>query len=147
MVLSHFEKLSEVVAKILEWIFTIVINAVVAPLSLLYSLTTKTLGSAWKMVDIPGIYYFWWSNRDKIIKYSNEDASVSSALSKIKGNPRVLLLLFALAVIPMIIAAAVKLLVRSWCPDNKDTGNIQDAEITQEPPELKLKRKPRKSSK
>jgi hypothetical protein len=110
MVMDKISTVTSAVAKVLDWIFTIVINAIVTPLSLLYTAITQTFGDKWKLSDLKGVYYFWWSHKDKIIKCSNS-LGVTSVITKLSRAPRLMLIVFAVVVIPLVLCAATKLII------------------------------------
>lgn len=135
MILEGIAKASGWVSSLLELLFTTVVNIVVTPLSLLYTLLTQTAEGKWKLSDLSGIYYFWWSHRDKIIKCSNE-LGLTGVVTKHSKHPRTFMVVLGLVLLPIILAAAIRLLVQLCASksENVEDDTVIDAEVTQEPP-------------
>ena len=127
MIMDFVSKAASLLSNALELVFTVVINAIVTPLSLLYTAITQTFEGKWKLSDLSGVYYFWWSHKDKIIKCSNS-LGVTTVLTKFSKAPRSMLIVFALTVIPLIICAATKLIVDGCSKKNPKDSNVIDVE-------------------
>lgn len=105
MVMDYIIKIARVIASVLDWMFMVVINIVVVPLSFLYTTLTKHANSAWR-VEYNGIpVYFWWSGKLRVV--------MRAAIDKGKGcqgaqvdlqNPRSFLVSLVIVLLPMLAA-------------------------------------------
>ena len=99
--------------QIVDFLFSLILNIFVIPLSFVYSLVTRTLSRDWKLVDINKAYCLWWSYRTGAVK--GTDKVVIDNLT----SPRTLLTMFVIAAPVLIIVALFKTISERRADDNQ----------------------------
>ena len=143
MILNVLNKTATIIVTVFDVVITCAINIVVVPITLLYTAVTSQLSDRWKLSDISGIYYFWWSHKEKIIKCANS-TGLSSHLNVLTKCPRLLLVLFVAVAVPVTIAAIIRLAIRAF--SKRDTKKQDDIVIVETDKQRKQRRKTRRKN-
>lgn len=105
---DFFVKISDTIFNMLSTLFSIALNVILVPLSWLYSAVTVTLGGAWRIVNVKDVCYIYWSISNGIALITSKSEKVKLVLDS--KNPRLVLLLFAIAVPVLVIGALLTIL-------------------------------------
>ena len=122
MVLSVVSNVVSRVWQVIDAGFTVILNCLLVPLSLLYTAISHVLGGRWQLSDVVhGVYYLWWSRKEQ---------SVKSPLGLITGCSRSSAFWFTVVAIPLILAALLKV-VTIAARKNKSGTDILEAEVVE----------------
>lgn len=102
MFFEFLQNVAGVVLYTLDFIFALVLNLVIVPLSFLYSVVTRTAPVGFKLVHVSTTYVVWWSHRYSEIRCNRVTGPLCA------GNPRLVLVIFTVVAPVMILAAILK---------------------------------------
>ena len=129
MIADAINKVTSTIFAVVDAVFTCIVNILAVPLSLAYTAASHTLSRKWQLSDISGVYYIWCSAKDRVIKCAAKDG-VCCLYAVLAKYPRLFLLMFSVAAIPLIVIAIVVTLTRR---NDSDESEIIEAEIVSEP--------------
>lgn len=112
MVLESYAKVTSTAVKCVDFIIMLLLNALVVPLTLIYTALSQKLSDSWALTSIPGIHYLWWSMADEVIKGSGNIRLDYLGGTKI-NSPRTLLSLFIISAPVLIIVEVISMCVGS----------------------------------